>query len=294
MSEIEIEIEIRCQDDRLLAANWVRSTGNSPTMATLVVHSAGGVRRRYYRAFAQYLSNHGVDVLLWDARGIGDSAMQAARSDPATMRDWGQYDQQAVLQHIQIQHPSRPLVIVGHSAGGHLAGLAPLTAEADGLILIASGGCDWRDYSLIHRLRLLSTLRIGIPLVLKLVGYMPSWPGVGHPLPPGVVSEWQRWSLTRGYLFNDPTLDTTGYEAFAGPLLALSMSDDLGYAPPGCVRSLLQRYRRASIEHHEIPAAEGVDGRIGHFGFFKAHNVTLWSQVTQWLRVRGFCSELQN
>ena len=164
------EIEIRCQDDRLLAANWVRSTSNSPTMATLVVHSAGGVRRRYYRAFAQYLSNHGVDVLLWDARGIGDSAMQAARSDSATMRDWGQYDQQAVLQHIR---------------------------------------------------------------------------------------------TTR-------------------------------YAPPGCVRSLLQRYRRASIEHHEIPAAEGVDGRIGHFGFFKAHNAELWSRVIQWLHVRGFCSELQN
>ncbi|MDC0434191.1 alpha/beta fold hydrolase [bacterium] len=285
-------IEIRSQDDRILAANWVRSISDTPALATVVIHSATGVRRRYYQAFAQHLSQHGVDVLLWDARGVGDSAILPVRSDPATMRDWGQHDQQAVLQHIRTQHPTRPLVIVGHSSGGHLAGLAPLTAEAEGLILIASGSCDWRDYPPLQRIRMLAVWCIGIPVVLLLWGHLPSRPGVGHTLPHGVASELRRWSLTRGYLFNDPTLDTSGYEAFTGPLLALSMSDDIGYAPPGCVRTLLREFSRAKIEHREIPATEGFQGRIGHFGFFKSQNASLWLLVTQWLNSRGLCSDV--
>ena len=284
-------IEIHCQDDRILVANWIRSTGTSPALTTVIIHSATGVRRRYYQAFAHYLSKHEVDVLLWDARGIGDSALKPVRSDPATMRDWGQFDQQAVLQYVRIQHPTRPVVIIGHSSGGNLAGLAPLTAEAEGLILIASGSCDWRDYPPLERLRLLTVWWVGMPLVLSLWGYLPSWTGIGHTLPHGVANEWRKWSLTRGYLFNDPTLDTSGYKAFTGPLLALSMSDDLAYAPPGCVRSLLRGFSRARIKHHEIPASKGFEGRIGHFGFFKSQNDSLWPHVTQWLHSLGLCSE---
>ena len=285
-------IEIRCPDDRVLAANWVRATGDIPALATVVIHSATGVRKRYYQAFAEYLSKRGVDVLLWDARGIGESVTLPVQRDPATMRDWGQLDQQAVLQHIRTEHSTRPLVVVGHSSGGHLAGLAPQTSEAAGVILIAAGGCDWRDYPPLQRVRLLAIWLVGMPLILSLCGHLPSWPGVGHPLPRGVASEWRRWSLTRGYLFNDPTLDTTGYDTFEGPLLALSISDDLGYAPPGCVQSLLQRFSRANIEHHEIPATKGFQGRIGHFGFFQTKNASLWPQVTLWLSSHGLCRDL--
>lgn len=95
--------------------------------------------------------------------------------------------------------------------------------------------------------------------------------------------ELRRWSLTRGYLFGDATLDSSGYAAYCGPLLALSMSDDKGFAPPGAVRALLRRFVGARIEHREIAAAEGAQGRIGHFGFFKAQNAALWPYVSRWL-----------
>lgn len=281
------KIEIQTEDGRLLAADWVRASGTAHALGTAVVHSATGVARRHYRAFAQHLSQHGLDVLLWDARGIGESATLPVRRDPSTMRDWGQRDQQAVLHHVRTQHPARPLVIVGHSSGGHLTGLAPLTAGADALILIASGGCDWRDYPPMQWPRLWTAWWVVMPLLLALRGHLPAWAGLGHALPRGVAEEWRRWSLTRGYLFGDPALDTSGYAAYAGPLLALSMSDDLGFSPPGAVRALLRRFSGARIEHREIPAAEGAQGRIGHFGFFKPQNAALWPQVTQWLRARA-------
>jgi predicted alpha/beta hydrolase len=277
------KIDIRTEDGRVLAANWVRADGGTPARGTVVIHSATGVPRRYYNAFAQHLGEQGFDVLLWDARGIGESATMPARDDPATMRDWGQRDQQAVLHRLRAADPSRQLVIIGHSSGGHLSGLAPLTTSADALILVASGCCDWRDYPLAQWPRLLAAWWLVAPVLLRLWGYLPAWAGVGHALPPGVAKEWRRWSLTRGYLFGDATLDTSGYAAYCGPLLALSISDDRGFAPPRAVRALLKKFGGAQIDHREIAAADGAHGRVGHFGFFKPQNAELWSYVSQWL-----------
>jgi len=127
--------------------------------------------------------------------------------------------------------------------------------------------------------------------MLALRGHLPAWPGVGHTLPHGVANECRMWSLTRGYLWSDPTLDTSGYEAFIGPLLSLSISDDAGFAPSGCVQSLLNAFANADIEHHEIQTKEGFKGRIGHFGFFKSKNASLWPQVVQWLRMHRLCDQ---
>jgi predicted alpha/beta hydrolase len=276
---------IQTEDGRLLVGNWIRASGALPVRGTIVFHSATGVPCTFYNAFATYLSEHALDVFLWDARGIGKSANVHARDDSATMRDWGQRDQQAVLNHLRSADPSRKLVIVGHSSGGHLSGLAPLTSKADALILIASGGCDWRDYPPSQWPRLLAAWWLAMPLLLKFWGYLPAWAGVGHDLPRGVAQDWRRWSLTQGYLFGDATLDTTGYSGYCGPLLALSISDDQGFAPPGTVRALLQRFLNAKTQHHEIPAAEGHRGRIGHFGFFKSQNAALWPYVMQWLDI---------
>jgi predicted alpha/beta hydrolase len=251
----------------------------------VVIHSATGVPCKFYNAFAAYLSEQAFDVFLWDARGIGKSATVHARVDSATMRDWGQRDQQAVLQHLRSSNSSGKLVIIGHSSGGHLSGLAPLTSTADALILIASGVCDWRDYPPTQWPRLLAAWWLAMPLLLQLFGYLPAWAGVGHDLPRGVAQDWRNWSLTRGYLFSDTTLNTSGYSGYAGPLLALSISDDRGFAPPGTVRALLQRFHNAKTQHYEIPAAEGDRGRIGHFGFFKSQNAALWPYVRQYLDI---------
>lgn len=103
-----------------------------------------------------------------------------------------------------------------------------------------------------------------MPLFLQLFGYMPAWAGVGHDLPRVVAQNWRHWSPTRRDLFGDATLDTSGYSGYAGPLLALSISDDRGFAPPGTVRTLLQKFVNAKTQHCEIAATEGHIGKIGH------------------------------
>jgi predicted alpha/beta hydrolase len=69
----------------------------------------------------------------------------------------------------------------------------------------------------------------------------------------------------------------------ADTLLALSISDDRGFAPSGTVLTLLQKFINAKTQHVEIAATEGHRGKIGHFGFFKSQNATLWPYVSQWL-----------
>ncbi len=56
------EVDVQSEDDRLLAADWVRSTSTSPALASVVIHSATGAQRRYCRAFAQHLSEHEVEL----------------------------------------------------------------------------------------------------------------------------------------------------------------------------------------------------------------------------------------
>jgi predicted alpha/beta hydrolase len=273
--------EFLAADGRVLRGEWIAA--ERIARWTVVVHSATGVPRRFYRAFAAGLAARGADVLLWDPRGVGDSAVRPVRRDPATMLDWGQLDQAAAIVHARERDPHRPVAIVGHSSGGHLSGLNAETAGVASIVLIASGGCDWRDYPRSQWPRLFFAWYVAMPLLLRVFGHLPAWAGIGQPLPRGVVRDWRRWSLRRGYLFSDDTLDRSGYAHYVGPLLMLSMSDDLGFAPPRAVRRLLAQFVAARVEHRELDAGTGHRARIGHFGFFRRDNASLWDHVTDWL-----------
>lgn len=188
---------------------------------------------------------------------------------------WGERDLNAVIHDARAQCPSGKVVLVGHSSGGHLAGLAPSLGQIDDLVLIASGTGDWRDYPASQWPRLLAVWWLAVPLLLRLFGYLPGWAGVAHDLPPGVAVQWRRWCLTHGYLFNDPALDLRGYHEFDAPLLALSMADDLGFAPPRTVHTLLAQFTHALKEHIELKPPFNWS--------FKARHSILWAPLNEWL-----------
>src|ERR687893_2317625 len=63
----------------------------------VLVAPATGVRRRLYRAFAEYLAGQGFGVVTWDWRGTGDSRPKSLRGFEATMRQWGERDLAGVI-----------------------------------------------------------------------------------------------------------------------------------------------------------------------------------------------------
>lgn len=272
-----------CPDGRSLAARHYPATA---PRGLLIVSPATAVPQRFYEPFAQHFAQRGWDVLTWDARGIGDSRQGPSRQDPVRMRDWGQLDLEAALQHAasELAFAWQDISVIGHSSGGHLSALAPSLQRVPRLALIASGTCHWRDYPKAQWPRVLLGIGLAFPLLCSTLGHVPAWAGIGQDLPPGVAREWRRWCLTPGYLFGDGSLDSRGYERFAGEVLALSVTDDRGFSPPATVDDLLARFTAARIQHRPIhPPDHGLQ-RLGHFGYFKREHAVLWSGLEDWLR----------
>lgn len=65
-------LEIAAEDSFPLAASWFE-TKQPACAATVIISSATGVLRRYYRPFADYLTSLGFDAVTFDYRGIGAS-----------------------------------------------------------------------------------------------------------------------------------------------------------------------------------------------------------------------------
>ena len=290
MSDRFETFRIVCDDQRSLAASLYQAAPASKAVSsasggTVIVNSATGVKRDYYDGFARFLAARGFTVILWNARGIGDSRAGPAASDPARMRDWGRLDLEAVLRHAGQTcepDPSR-ITVIGHSSGGHLAALAPGLAQVPRLVLIASGTCYWRRYPLREQPLMLAMSLFLAPLMLSTLGYWPGRLGVSHDLPPGVVRDWRRWSLLPEYLFDDAGIDARGYAAYRGRVLAYSFSDDQGFAPAAAAAHLLGRMNAASIEHRVFTPADASVRRIGHFGFFREQTSALWNGLADWI-----------
>ena len=290
MSDRFETFRITCDDQRSLAASWYPAAAGGHALppasgGTVIVNSATGVRRDYYDGFARFLAGRGFNVVLWDARGIGDSRDGPAAKDPARMRDWGQLDLDAVLRHVGQTFepdPSR-ITVIGHSSGGHLAALAPGLAQVPRLVLIASGTCYWRRYRLREQPLMLAMWLVLAPLMLSTLGYWPGRLGVGHDLPPGVARDWRRWSLLPEYLFDDPGIDASGYGAYRGRVLSYSFTDDRGFAPAAAATHLLSRMGAALVERRTFTPADAGVRRIGHFGFFREPTGSLWPGLADWI-----------
>lgn len=275
-------IELTCADGRVLAGSYYPPHG-AQARALLLINPALAVSQRFYSPLAEHLARQGYAVLCWDPRGIAASRRGPPREEAARLRDWAQLDLEAALQHahVNLGYAWDEIVLIGHSAGGNLSGLAPSLARLRRLVLIASGSCDWRLYPPSQWPRLWLAWGLAMPLAERLFGQVPGRLGLGQDLPRGVSAEWRRWSLQRGYVFAVPELDQSGYAGFSGRLLALSASDDLGFAPPRTVQALLAQFRSARIEHQVlVPRQLGLK-RIGHFGFFR--EASLWPQLDAWL-----------
>lgn len=276
---------IDCPDGTRLAYTLTPPPNACDKPRYVVLNSATAVRRGFYKPFAQYLASAGFHVITWDGRGIGDSRTGHAKHDPARMRDWGMLDLEAVLSHTSELAGGdwSRIIVVGHSSGGHLSGLAASLPKVKRLALIASGTCDWRLYPKREWPLLLSAWYGLAPLALATLGYMPGRLGVGHDLPPGVARDWRNWSAARGYLFADRSLDLSGYAAFQGAVLALHFSDDTGFSPPATVSDLLRHFPNARVQRYEFNPRLQAHGPVGHFGFFSQKNADLWPLVRQWL-----------
>jgi predicted alpha/beta hydrolase len=279
-----VRTAISARDGFQLAATLFEPPAPAPAPDTVaLIASATAVKQSFYKRFAIYLASRGMAALTFDYRGIGLSRPDSLQGFKGHLHEWGTKDFAGVLDWLTARY-SR-VVVVGHSIGGQLLGLAENNQRAAGLLAVCAQSGDWRLWKGSRKYLLAGLWYFAMPALTFACGYFPTRKlGLGEDLPPGVAREWAKWCRSPGYLapfLGQGLPDYFG--AFRGPVLAYSCTDDR-LAPPKAVDALLRLYSRARITRRQLdPKTLGLES-LGHFGFFRAENARLWPAAADWIR----------
>ncbi|MGI5181631.1 alpha/beta fold hydrolase [Dactylosporangium sp. CA-152071] len=254
---------------------------DAPTLA--VLWPAMGVPARYYRHFAAALNADGVEVVVADLRGTGDSTPRPSRSSRYGLAELTT-DVEAVLDALKPRRAGRRTLLVGHSLGGqvcalhlavrHAAGLDP---GVDGLALLAVGLPYWRCYPGFTGPGTLAFTQ-AIAAASTVLGVWPGW-GFGGRQSRPVIQGWAHTARTGRY----PALDGVDVEAsLAGvrlPVLAVDMEADQ-YTPAPTVDRLTAKLSAAAVVREHYSAAD-AGSPIDHFTWAR-HGTPLAARVAAW------------
>ncbi|WP_375562682.1 alpha/beta fold hydrolase [Bernardetia sp. OM2101] len=243
----------------------------------LIIASATGVRQEYYHKFSKYLSDNGVSVITFDYFGIGRSLTKPIKELDNNAADWGKNDLESVLQYVLTHFPNSKKVILGHSIGGQLIGLAKSSTKFDKIILVAAQSGYWKFWKGIGRLKMWFNWYILFPTLLNFFGYLNSKKLSGmENLPKNVANQWRNWGKKPDYIQSDKSIVLKYYDKIELDISAFSIEDD-DFAPKEAVEWMTSQYRNSNVKSsHFIPSNFGVK-KIGHFGVFKdKFKTTIW------------------
>lgn len=264
----------------LFTANAGQPHGNGPLV---LISSATGAPRGFYRSFARELVAHGSrGVLTYDYRGLPDSPCPADFKGRINMRDWAHRDMPAAIRCLDDQAPGHPMVGIGQSFGGQALGICGRTERFERYCMVATLSGYWRNTDTAWR-NLFMMHIVGLPIT-ALLGRTARWMGLGEPIPATVFRDWARWCFHHEYFFDDPAVGARdGYASVRMPILSLGMTDD-PWGTPKAIHALMKHYVNADITERWL-APENADGQpIGHLGFFRSRfRDTLWPGAVAWL-----------
>lgn len=276
-----------CSDGVMLAGDVWSQPGAS---AIVIVNPATGVLARYYHRYARFLAERGFEVITYDYRGIGDSRPADLRRCGFRWSDWGTMDFAAVLEAADRTAAGRPVMVVGHSIGGFLPGLAAGFERCSALLSVGGQYAYWPDYALRERLTNVLKWHVVMPAVTAAMGYFPGRRlGWLEDLPAGVAFEWAFRRARVEYSFPHPERReiVQRLAAYRGPLLAATATDD-PYGTPAAIHRALAYYSRAQKSFVQLSPGELGVPSIGHFDLFHTrHQAGFWRATAEWLASGG-------
>ncbi|HEX5170268.1 MAG TPA: alpha/beta fold hydrolase [Cyclobacteriaceae bacterium] len=277
------EIKILTQDHYMLSARHFIPA--DPNGHVVIINSATGVKQNFYGHFAAYLASQGHHVYTYDYRGIGGSRGGSLKNFEATIADWGELDLTAVIKYVRQRHPIHSISIVGHSIGGQIIGLSPLSSIVDSIVMVGAQTPFWRHYRGTMLLKVWHLWHVMIPILTGAFGYFPARSlGLFEDLPRAAALQWARWGKSRNYLFDELPEKKELFSSLQQPALVYSFTDDQ-FAPRDAVDDLLSHYSNLNIEHRHINPISLNRKSIGHFNFFrKSSEGIFWSKISDWLK----------
>jgi len=270
-------------------------TNNSKHRDVVIINPATSVRCQYYFRFAQYLFDQGFDVITYDYRGIGESKPKSLRGFKASWVIWGEQDFEAVLQNTVKRFSNQKILIVGHSIGGILVGLAPSNHLISRVFTMGSQQAYWPDYLSAHKLGMVIKWHGFMPLIASALGYLPAkrlgwmedtpkqvalnWARMGRYLIPSIVKSPYQQHMTKLRFYQ-----------VKAPIMAFGAEDD-PFGTPIALNRLLDLYASSERHHVRIDPQSMNHPPVGHFAFFNDRfKETLWPITLNWLQ-HGMVSE---
>ncbi|MBS1735270.1 MAG: alpha/beta fold hydrolase [Bacteroidetes bacterium] len=239
-----------------------------PSSKVMIIVSAAGVLQIFYKKIAEFFQNNGISTITFDYTGVGKSLHGNIKKENSNLANWGNRDLEAVIKHTIKTFPHHKIILLGHSIGGQLIGLAPSSFLADKIILVAAQSGYWKFWKGIGKIRMWANWYLLVPALTKMFGYLPSKKiSRMENLPKNVAKEWAKWCKSSDYLFASFSHNKLYFDRIKCKLTSISIDDDI-WAPKKSVEWLTAKFENASIKSlHFIP--ENFKAlKIGHFSLF--------------------------
>lgn len=280
------KLNITCKDGYSLSATFYDSSAANANLPILI-SPATGITQGFYRAFAEWLSEQGHQVMVFDYRGIGASLHGPLKQSNASIQDWGQLDIPAAIDALLLKTGKKQVILLGHSAGGQLLGITPNYKKVAKVIAVS--GSTGHVKGLKGRTKQLAPVMFHLifPLSNLFKGYgATKMLGMGENLPKNVAKQWAQFCSRPGYVEN--AIGKTIFQDFhleiSSPMTVFWSSDD-EIATEANVKDLIRLYPNAATKMHELVPQDLGHKYIGHMSMFKKSHQNIWSIIAKELEI---------
>ena len=254
------ELEIRSSDGTGIPLTWFEA---DTTRCALLLLPALGIQSKLYNRLGEQLAGEGCSVCLMEQRGHGRSNLRPARGTRYCLADILEQDIPAALDWMQERTVDAPLLLGGHSLGGHLStvysGREP--GRLAGVVHLACAFPYYRDYqrSQARMIRLMCSL---LPLFSVIPGYYPGQVlGFGGRESIQLMKQWSEWALTGDFDFGGRRGLAQAVDAYRGPVISVAFAKD-EFSNEATVQRALSPFTSARITRVQL----GEDEQGAHLG----------------------------
>lgn len=275
-------ISIVTSDGRRLTGYWW--PGREAAARSIAFLPGLAAPQRYLHAFAGYLAKCGWGVLTFDYRSVGASLDPSSDAQVAA-DDWVNLDLPGAVAEVRRRTGTRFLAVMAHSIGGQLLGQSPIREQIDAALLIAAQRGMPALFQGVARLRAQYAYAVFPPLI-RILGYLPaSRLTLPETCSGRALRQWARWGRTGVFTDENGTDVEARFAEYRRPLTAVSITDDVYYAPAPAVDALTRLYTGAETRRESVHPGDFGLPALGHFGFFNPRAPrALWDRADAWLR----------